>query len=530
MPFGAKRGCMVIMPLSTINIGLVGGGEFCAELLKRTTSGFGQAEIFAPFIAVADPDAASPGMRMAEQLDLLTFTDYRELYNPRYNIHLLIMLTPDEEIFRDILQTRPERIRILSYHVFQIFWKAIGNEERKLRQRNEEMETILNGIQDFILVINPDMSIVEANESFLQKMGYSRSEVIGRKCHEVYHRKELPCELANNACPLQKVIRNKRQDRQIQKREMPNGDVRYYEVSIYPIWEKSGKISRFIHISRDITQQRQQDEVITQRLEQMVEERTRQLQETHAKFLHHDKMASLGKLSASVVHEINNPIAGILNLIILMKRIMAEKVLEPKDIEQFNFYLNLMETETRRTSRVVSNLLAFSRQSKMEMKPVNVNRLIERTLVLNSNLLKIASVKVRKRLDHSLPDIVGSEDQLQQVFMNLISNAAQAMETKEGGVLRIETRFSPEESVVVVKLKDSGIGIPKEDMSRLFEPFFTTRKLKGVGLGLSVVYGIIQEHGGSIYVHSKVGEGSTFRVKLPLQPPPAPGASGRRSS
>jgi PAS domain S-box-containing protein len=432
------------------------------------------------------------------------------------------MLTPDEEIFRDILQTRPERIRILSYHVFQIFWKAIGNEERKLRQRNEEMETILNGIQDFILVINPDMSIVEANESFLQKMGYSRSEVIGQKCHEVYHRKELPCELANNACPLQKVIRNKRQDRQIQKREMPNGDVRYYEVSIYPIWEKSGKISRFIHISRDITQQRQQDEVITQRLEQMVEERTRQLQETHAKFLHHDKMASLGKLSASVVHEINNPIAGILNLIILMKRIMAEKVLEPKDIEQFNFYLNLMETETRRTSRVVSNLLAFSRQSKMEMKPVNVNRLIERTLVLNSNLLKIASVKVRKRLDHSLPDIVGSEDQLQQVFMNLISNAAQAMETKEGGVLRIETRFSPEESVVVVKLKDSGIGIPKEDMSRLFEPFFTTRKLKGVGLGLSVVYGIIQEHGGSIYVHSKVGEGSTFRVKLPLQPPPPP--------
>jgi signal transduction histidine kinase len=209
-------------------------------------------------------------------------------------------------------------------------------------------------------------------------------------------------------------------------------------------------------------------------------------------------------------------------LIILMKRIMAEKVLEAKDIEQFNFYLNLMETETRRTSRVVSNLLAFSRQSKMEMKPVNVNRLIDRTLVLNANLLKIAGVKVRKRMDPGLPDIVGSEDQLQQVFMNLISNAAQALEAKEGGVLRIETRFSPDESVVVVKVKDSGIGIPKEDMSRLFEPFFTTRKLKGVGLGLSVAYGIIQEHGGSIYVRSKVGEGATFRVKLPLQPPPPP--------
>jgi signal transduction histidine kinase len=251
----------------------------------------------------------------------------------------------------------------------------------------------------------------------------------------------------------------------------------------------------------------------------MVEERTHQLKETHAKLLHHDKMASLGKLSASVVHEINNPIAGILNLIILMKRILAENSLDPKDIEQFNFYLNLMETETRRTSRVVSNLLAFSRQSKMEMKPVDINRLLEQTLVLNSNLLKIASVKVQKRMDSSLPNIVGSEDQLKQVFMNLISNAAQAMEPKEGGVLRIETSLSTKEPGVMVKIKDSGIGIPEEDIPRLFEPFFTTRKRKGVGLGLSVVYGIIQDHGGSIYVKSKVGEGATFSVKLPIHPP-----------
>jgi signal transduction histidine kinase len=298
--------------------------------------------------------------------------------------------------------------------------------------------------------------------------------------------------------------------------------MRYYEVSVYPVWEKNGKISRFIHISRDVTQQRQQDEEITQRLEQMVAERTRQLQETHEKLLHRDKMASLGKLSAAVVHEINNPIAGILNLIILMKRIIAEQALEPKDIDQFRFYLNLMETETRRTSRVVSNLLAFSRQSKLEMRPVNLNRLLDRTLMLNANLLKIAGVRVRRRLDPDLPDIVGSEDQLQQVFMNLISNAAQAMEAKAGGVLRIATGVSTGGAAVVVKVTDSGIGIAKEDMSKLFEPFFTTRKLKGVGLGLSVAYGIVQDHGGSIYVRSDVGEGATFRVKLPLHPPSPP--------
>jgi len=504
---------------SIIHIALVGGGEFCTEILEKTTSVYAREEIYAPFLAVADPDPHSPGMLLADKLGLLTFTDYHELYDPRYSIHLIIVLTPDDAILRDILQTRPERIRILSYHVFRIFWKAIGLEEQKLRVRSQEMETILNGIQDFILVINPDMSVVEVNQSFLEKMGYSREEVIGRKCHELYYHTNQPCELHPDVCPLREVIQNRKHIRKIRKRTLPGGEIRYYETTVHPVWEKDGKISKFIHISRDITQHRQEEEEITRRLEHMVEDRTRELKETHEKLLHRDKMSSLGKLSASVVHEINNPIAGILNLVILMKRIMAEKSLEAKDTEQFNFYLNLMETETRRISRIVSNLLAFSRQSKMEMKPVNINRLIEQTLVLNANLLKIASVKIQKRMDPNLPDIFGSEDQLQQVFMNLISNAAQAMEPKEGGVLRIETCPSSKESAVLVKIRDNGIGIPKEDMSKLFEPFFTTRKRKGVGLGLSVAYGIVQEHGGSIYVHSKVGEGATFNVKLPLHPP-----------
>jgi two-component system NtrC family sensor kinase len=250
----------------------------------------------------------------------------------------------------------------------------------------------------------------------------------------------------------------------------------------------------------------------------MVEERTAQLKETHEKLLHQDKMASLGKLSASVVHEINNPIAGILNLIILMKRMVEEGSINSKEIDQFNRYLNLMETETRRTSRIVSNLLAFSRQSKMEFRRISLNRLIEKTLLLNSNLLKIDGIKVETDFDPNLPDLIGSEDQLQQVFMNLISNAAEAMEAN-GGVLRINTRHSLSEGKLLVDFKDTGVGIPEENLLKLFEPFFTTKKRgKGVGLGLSVAYGIIQEHGGSIYVKSKVGEGTTFNVKLPLKP------------
>ncbi len=504
---------------SIINIGLVGGGDLCKEILEKTTAVYEQAEMVAPILAVADPDPESPGRKLASQYGLLTFDDYRQLYDRRYSIHLIIILTPEPEIFENILHTRPSRIRILAYQVFRMFWKAIGQEEKKLRDRTEEMETILNGIDDFILVITPQMEILEANASFLNKMGYTPADVIGKKCHQVYHKIDHPCNDGRTDCPLQDVVRNKRHVRQIQTRIMPDGQNLYYEVNIYPIWEKDGKVSKFIHISRDITQHRKEEEEITRRLEQMVDDRTRQLKETHKKLLHQDKMASLGKLSASVVHEINNPIAGILNLIMLMKRMVEEDTIGPAQIDRFNQYLTLMETETRRTSRIVSNLLAFARQSKMELKRISLNRLIEQTLFLNANLLKISGVKVKTHLDPDLPELIGSEDQLQQVFMNLVSNAAEAMEAKGGGHLRIETQHSLRDDKLLVDFKDTGIGVPEKNLSKLFEPFFTTKKKgKGVGLGLSVAYGIIQEHGGSIYVESQAGEGTSFNVKLPLKP------------
>ena len=503
---------------SITNIAFVGGGAFCREILEKTTSVYEQEELYAPILAVADSDPEGPGMQLADEYGLLTFNDYHQLYDRRYNINLIIILTPEQQIFDDILQTRPQRIRILSYEVFKIFWKAIGREERMLRQRTEEMETLVNAIQDFILVITPDMDIIDANESFLTKMRYTREDVIGKKCYQVYHQVDHPCNGGEADCPLKETVRNKRQIRKIQTRRMPNGEYRYYEVNIYPIWEKDGKINKFIHISRDITQHKKEEEEITRRLEQMVEDRTRQVKETHQKLLHQDKMSSLGKLSASVVHEINNPVAGILNLIMLMKRMMEEDDLGPNEVDQFKQYLDLMETETRRTSRIVSNLLAFSRQSKMEPKRLNVNRLIEQTLFLNSNLLKIHGVKTETKMESDLPDLLGSEDQLQQVFMNLVSNAAEAMEVTGGGILTIKTRHLLREDKLLINFADTGPGIPQENIPKLFEPFFTTKKKgKGVGLGLSVVYGIIQEHEGSIYVKSKVGRGTTFQIKLPLK-------------
>lgn len=508
------------MPLekpSIVNIALVGGGELCTEVLEKTTFDYMREGVDAPILAVADNDTQSPGMVRARDLGLLTFTDYHELYDPRYSIHLIIILTSRDGILEDILATRPHRIRIMSHHVFEIFWKAIGSEERKLREQKQAMETVLNGIQDFILVITPDMEIIEVNEAFLKHSGRSRREVIGKKCHEVYEKLHHQCDDAAIICPLKEVIRNKSSIRQVRSRKGDDGEQRHFEVHVHPIWEKDGKISRFIHISRDITQRLKEEEELTRRLEAMVEERTRQLKESHTKLLHQDKMASLGKLSASVVHEINNPIADILNLVMLIKRMVAEGALAEEDIELFSKYLDLMDTETRRISRIVSNLLAFSRQSKIEFKPVDLNQLIERTLILNANLLKINHIRVAKHLDSRLPDLMGSEDQLQQVVMNIVSNAAEAMESGGNGTLTIETRHRIKHNWTMVLFRDTGIGVPRENLSKLFEPFFTTKKDgKGVGLGLSVAYGIVREHGGEIFVDSNMRRGTTFKVLLPL--------------
>jgi len=247
----------------------------------------------------------------------------------------------------------------------------------------------------------------------------------------------------------------------------------------------------------------------------MVEERTRQLKESHEQLLHQDKMASLGKLSSSVVHEINNPVAGILNLVLLSKRIVKEDAVTDSELEVFSRYLDLMETETRRVTRIIGNLLAFARQSKIEVTRFDVNELIEQTLMLNANLLRLNKVRIIEDLERNLPLIKGSEDQIQQVIMNLISNAVESMVRAPKKRLTLKTCSIPDKNAVKIQIKDTGTGIPKAYISKIFEPFFTTKKKgKGVGLGLSVVYGIIEEHGGKMYVDSAEGRGTCFTITL----------------
>jgi two-component system NtrC family sensor kinase len=257
---------------------------------------------------------------------------------------------------------------------------------------------------------------------------------------------------------------------------------------------------------------------ITQGLERRIAERSEQLKVTNQKLMQTDRLASLGQLAASVAHEINNPLSGVLNLSMLMQRVLKDDGIPPDRIAEFRRYLGQVTTETARVGRIVSDLLAFSRRSKPQRTYADLNAIIKSSINLLSHKLKLANADVRLELQEDLPRVLCDGSQIQQVVVNLVMNAADSLQSASGGGITISTKVgTPADSVRLV-VSDTGEGIRRENLSRIFDPFFTTKgEGKGVGLGLAVVFGIVDSHGGDVDVQSTVGIGTTFTVVLPLQ-------------
>ncbi len=247
-------------------------------------------------------------------------------------------------------------------------------------------------------------------------------------------------------------------------------------------------------------------------LEEKVEERTFELKSAQFQLLQSEKLASIGKLSATIAHEINNPLNGILTYTKLIERKLSSNNFTNDEIPKLCSYLAVMVRETQRCSSIVRNLLDFARQREPSLKnDVDINALIEDAIALVANQMALQQNELEKKFGQ-LPLIVADPMQLRQVFLNLILNACEAV--KEGGKITVATNFLEKEEMVMVKITDSGIGIDPDNLSKIFDPFFTTKE-KGTGLGLSVVYGIINSHHGTISVESTPGQGTTMTIKLP---------------
>jgi len=231
--------------------------------------------------------------------------------------------------------------------------------------------------------------------------------------------------------------------------------------------------------------------------------------------LHREKLASLGKLAATIAHEINNPISSVLTYIKLMLRILTGPPFPEQRVSDLRRYLKTMETETARCGEIVKNLLDFSRQTKPKKEWVDLAGVVKKAVALMNHNLNLKDITVIQNPIFSIPLVPCDAKQMQQIFVNLIGNAAEAM--PQGGVITIEASYQPASNQVLCQVRDNGIGIPPEHLPNIFEPFFTTKdEIKGVGLGLSVVHGIISEHGGQITVESRPGEGTCFSIRLPV--------------
>lgn len=270
----------------------------------------------------------------------------------------------------------------------------------------------------------------------------------------------------------------------------------------------------FNQMAADLSAARQEVTEWSQHLEEKVIEKTEELSRAQRQVLHMEKMSSLGKLSATVAHELNNPLTGMLMYARLVRRELAEQPLGESVREELSRYLGLMEKECVRCGAIVQNLLLFARHKGAVMAATDLNEVVDQALMLVRHHLTISGISLNSTLLEGDSEIIADASQLRQALVALFVNGVEAMAGQGGGELTVSLRGTPDE--VWIDVGDTGIGIPPEVLPHIFEPFFSTKeKESGVGLGLAVVYGIAKRHGGRIEVESRVGQSTVFHLQLP---------------
>lgn len=271
----------------------------------------------------------------------------------------------------------------------------------------------------------------------------------------------------------------------------------------------------FNSMAQELKESRHKLEQWTKCLEEEVEKKTIEIKKAQEQLMNAEKLASLGRMAAGFAHELNSPLTGIITFShLIMKRL-------PETDKENREDLQVIIDQAERCSKIIKGLLGFSRRTGYEITLTDINNLIERTVSMVKNQAKFHNIEFRLNLERSLPQIKVDAHQIEQVFLNLLINAADAM--NESGTITIASRLlkdaeDPSREFIELEFTDTGPGIPEEYLSKIFEPFFTTKPPgKGTGLGLSVSYGIIKRHGGTIFVKSSPNKGASFFIRLPAK-------------
>jgi len=341
----------------------------------------------------------------------------------------------------------------------------------------ETLQTIFEGITDPLALVNPDCSVEMTNHAYRTWMIEGRAAVFNEKCD--------PEKVdADRFCPvyfLKKVIETKKPFSEYWEGE----DERHYFIHLYPVFDDDGNVIKVVHYVKDITEKRKIEE--------------------HMRIT--EKLAAIGQLSAGLAHEINNPLGGI--------RLCFNNLINTEMDEQTKQrHIEVINQGLIKIQEIIKQLLDFSKQSELVISSVSVNRLVENVLKLTDYLISKKGIKVIKKLSPDIPEIMVDSNKIEQVFLNIVLNAIQAMDSKEG-TLTVETCLKNDRCYI--SFTDTGPGIPDEILPKIFDPFFTTKPVgQGTGLGLSVSKSIVEQHNGRILVETS-HNGTTFTVELPIK-------------
>jgi two-component system NtrC family sensor kinase len=367
----------------------------------------------------------------------------------------------------------------------------VARRTRQIEEQKRFTEKIIDSLPVSLYVIDRQMRIVAWNRNReLGGQGISRDAVLGRSVFQVLTRQ--PRHKLENE--FMEVFRTGQIIR-LEQQSWANGQKKFWRISKIPMRVDDAEVTHVITVGEDITEQKKMNDAI----------------------IHAEKLASIGRLAAGVVHELNNPLATIAACAEALTARLAESS-SPELGQDFGEYLQIIRDESFRCKTITNNLLDFSHQRQAEKLPSDINQIIEQTLLLIKHHPKLGKMNIVKEFDPTLAPVYVNEGQMKQIFIAFISNAFDAMDG--GGQLTIRTRWynSAIEPAICIEFIDTGCGIPASHLPKIFDPFFTTKPLgRGTGLGLSVCYGIVSEHGGRIEVDSIEGVGSTFRTILPVR-------------
>ncbi len=393
-----------------------------------------------------------------------------------------------------------------------------------IKRAKQEWERTVDAVTDPMAMLDCNHRIVRLNKAMADLVGKPVDQCVGLYCYDLMHNSEHPPQY----CPHSMLLADHQEHKIEQYLGQFNADM---EISVSPLFDDNGELVGSVHVARDITDKKRAEELLkkaNEELEQKVLERTAELQafidelqlemetrikaeealvQTQHQLLHSEKLSAVGKLSASIAHEFNNPLFAIINILIGVKE---QETLS----EQNEKMLKLAIQECDRMTYLIKSLQDFNRPTTGVPVATDIHHIIDTTLLLCKKEFKDRQITVEKNYDPQLPMIMAITDQIRQVLLNFFTNARDACEN--GGHITVYTKNQGE--TIAISVEDSGCGIDTSDLDNIFKPFFSTKhEFSGTGLGLAVSHGIIETHGGKISVDSAASKGSIFTVTLPVK-------------